>query len=80
MVYVCQDELFDLFNSIGYGLSNEEFDLLYERASGSQGEGYNNNTKCSIAAFRKTWNDYITAKEYDTLDQFMEGRQAAATK
>jgi hypothetical protein len=63
-----QEELEHIFSKIGYELSPDEFEVLYSRATSGNVE---NNPKCSIQHFRKQLNEYLTAKEYDTLDQWM---------
>lgn len=70
-----QEELFDLFSKLGYELPREDFELVYGRATTmAHDAGGGNNPKCSIDSFRKKLNEFLTAKEYDSLDEWMAGK------
>lgn len=52
---------------------------MFERAvaigrEGGYEGGSGNNATCSIHTFRGVLNEYFTAREYDTLDQWMGER------
>ena len=65
-----QEELRQLFEKLGYELSHEEFGLIHARAVAR--EGNHNYGQCSIQSFRIILNEFLTAQEYNALDQWLE--------
>lgn len=64
-----KDELQSLFKSLGYELTEDEFEMVFRRAAKEVEEGQN--PKVSIHRFRNVLNEMLTAKEYDSLDQWV---------
>jgi hypothetical protein len=66
----CQKEIREIFETIGYQVTNETFDWIWQDAA-LNGQ-YTPNGKVSIAEFRDALNLYLEAKENDTLDKYMQ--------
>lgn len=64
-----KEELMRMFEKLGYELSHEEFGLIHARAVARE---KNPDGQCSIQAFRLVLNEFITAQEYGTLDQWLD--------
>eukprot|EP01138_Halocafeteria_seosinensis_P016482 gb/GECG01016813.1/.p1 GENE.gb/GECG01016813.1/~~gb/GECG01016813.1/.p1 ORF type:complete len:450 (+),score=61.40 gb/GECG01016813.1/:1-1350(+) len=66
-----KEEITDIFNKIGYQLTQEEIDNIWNRAASTT--TFTEQGKVSLEEFRRCLNEYLEAQDVGTLPEWWEG-------